>query len=182
MTVPLSQKCTPAGPSSCIRMCDSKARSVDRMCFSFAATQLLGLHPWDVPWTSPKLKTYFCLSLLSLSDKPPHFTPAQPPDGKSSVFSLCLPTLTIFVFFVFFFFFFWGGGVWGLSNNDLGSLPLKWAVYVLCQIWLLRFSFLHCWHDRHVARSAQSFDVRRLFWWLDLICSAQLVGLMFNTC
>lgn len=110
MTVPLSQKCTPAGPSSCIRMCDSKARSVDRMCFSFAATQLLGLHPWDVPWTSPKLKTYFCLSLLSLSDKPPHFTPAQPPDGKSSVFSLCLPTLTIFVFFLFSFSFFEEGG------------------------------------------------------------------------
>lgn len=81
-------------------------------------------------------------------------------------------------------FFFGGGGVF-LRTMTLNSrsLPLKWAVVcALCQIWLLRFSFLHCWYGRHVARSAQDFDVRRIFWWLDLICSARLVGLMFNTC
>lgn len=39
----------------------------------------------------PKTKNLFLsLSLLSLSDKPPHFTPAQPPDGKSSAVSLPL--------------------------------------------------------------------------------------------
>lgn len=55
-----------------------------------------------------KAKTRF-LSFLSLSDKPPHFTPAQPPDGKSSVFPLRLPALTTEVL----------RGV--PANNDLGQ-------------------------------------------------------------
>lgn len=55
-----------------------------------------------------KAKNLF-LSLLSLSDKPPHFTPVQPPDGKSSVFSLCLPALTTDVLGVV------------PANNDLGQ-------------------------------------------------------------
>lgn len=123
------------------------------------------------PWISPKLKTYFSLCVLSLSDKPPQFTVPQLPDGKSFVVSHYLPSLTAGVL-----------GFLRIMTSDSGSLPLKWAaVCALHQIWLLRFLFLHSWYGRHMARSAKGFDVRRIFWWLDLICRARLVGLMFNT-
>lgn len=69
---------------------------------------------WPLPLgslgISPKLKNDFSLFFfLSLSDKPPHFTPAQPPDGKSSVFPLRLLALTTEVL----------RGV--PANNDLGQ-------------------------------------------------------------
>ena len=44
------------------------------------------------------------------------------------------------------------------------------------------FLFRRGWYGRHVSRSALGFDVRRIFWWLDLVCAVRLVGLMFNTC
>ncbi len=122
----------------------------------------------------PKTKNLFLSpSLLSFSDKPPHFTPAQPPDGKSTVVFLCMPSVTTGVLGVYL----------RIMALDSRSLPLKWAaVCALGQIRLLPFLFRHSWYGRHVARSAQSFDVRRIFWWLDLICTARLVGLMFNAC
>lgn len=127
------------------------------------------------PRILPKLKNYLS---LSFSDKPPHFTPVQPPDGKSSVF--------LFVFFFFPLVPSLTTAVSGdASTNDLGRQipqPLKWAaVCTLCQI-SSPFWSRHCQYGRHVARSARSFDLERIFWWLDLIHSAPLVGPMFNTC
>lgn len=77
---------------------------------------------------------------------------------------------------------------WGrlqIMTSEAGSPPLKWVAIsaALCQLWLFKNCFGFCtfsmagtWPGLGV------FDVRKIFWWLDLICSARLVGLLFNTC
>lgn len=85
---------------------------------------LLGC-PRICPKLKKKKKPLFLF--LSLPDKPPHFTPVQPPDGKSTVFSLFRsPPLT--------------SGVLGFFpvNNDLRQqIPVFEVGSRLCQIRLL---------------------------------------------
>lgn len=65
-----------------------------QMSISFCSSLLEQLNYWDSPLGSSLnlllTKNPF-LFFLSLPDKPVHFTPAQPPDGKSSVDSPAQP-------------------------------------------------------------------------------------------
>lgn len=107
--------------------------------------------PLGSPGISPKLKTDFSL-FLSLSDKPPHFTPAQPPDGKSSVFPLRLPALTSEVL----------RGV--PANNDLAQqIPaseMSCCLHIVPELAAYLFvSMLLVWQTR----GQVGFDVRGIF-------------------
>lgn len=63
----------------------------------FLSNSIIWPSPLGSFWIPPKTKNPF-LSLLSLSDKPPHFTPAQPADGKSERF-LSLAFIDPWIFF-----------------------------------------------------------------------------------
>lgn len=82
-TVLLLLKCTPAGPRfSSRRLIGAKA--LDATCLFL---RRLSYSPFSLE-SRLKLKL-FSLCFLSFADKPPHFTPAQPPDGESSASCAC---------------------------------------------------------------------------------------------
>lgn len=149
------------GQIECIRMCEIGNPSLYPMYLLFFQNSIIWPLLLGCPRISPKLKKNLFL-FLSLPDKPPHFTPVQPPDGKSTVFSLFRsPSLT--------------SGVLGFFpvNNDLGQqIPVFEVGSRLCQIRLLgsciffspsTFLPLLVWRARGQVYSGGSFDVRRIF-------------------